>query len=851
LNDSGFDPARERSDGTLESVAATGSARSEALFRFLDRLGQEAARSSDADEIMAITTRLTAEHLGLSNCAYADMDEDQDGFTIRGNWHAPGSPSIVGHYSLADFGKLAVQELGAGRPLIINDNLQEIAPEEAKTFQDIGIGATICMPLVKAGRLTALMAIHDRDPHYWSDYELAVIREVTERSWAHVERVRAQARLRESEERYRTLFGSIDAGFCVVEVNLQRSDGRSDYRVVEANPAFYPQSGLPEAVLGKWLRDAAPDLEDQWYETYGRVARPGRPERFEQGSVALGRWFDVYAFRIDDPALRRVAILFNDISERRRTEQALTESEARLRALTDNLPSGMVYQISTGRDGSDRRFLYVSQSHEKLTGIPAAAVLADPMVAYGLILPEDRPGLAVAEEEAIRAEQPFDVEARFRHRNGEVRWCRIISAPRRQNDGSIIWDGIQIDITEQKELEASLRELNDTLEQRVTREISERVKAEDALRQAQKMEAIGQLTGGIAHDFNNLLTPIVGALDILRGKDIDDRSLRLVEGALTSAERARVLIARLLSFARRQRLESRDISARGLLVGMADLVARSVGPTIQLKIEPPDAGVVVRVDPNQLELALLNLVVNARDAIPDGGTITLSAAEEELGESNATMLAPGTYVRFTVADTGQGMDEATRRMAVEPFYSTKGTGRGTGLGLSMVHGLALQSGGNLAIRSEIGQGTTVDLWLPAGEHAEIEREVDDRDVPEVRPLKVLLVDDEDLVRAATADMLTEAGHAVDQADSGGSALSLFDSDPRYDVVITDYAMPLMSGAALIRKLRQLAPSIPALLITGYASASVDVPADVPRIAKPFRAAELLTRVEEVASRRVD
>src|SRR5688500_11645591 len=185
--------------GTLESVAAAGTAQSAALFRFLDQLGQEASRAADADEIMAITTRLTAEHLGLSNCAYADMDEDQDGFTIRGNWHAPGSPSIVGHYSLADFGTLAVQELSAGRPLVINDNLAELLPEEAKTFQDIGISATICMPLVKDGCLTALMAIHDRMPHRWSDYELGIIREVTERSWAHVERVRSQETLRQSE----------------------------------------------------------------------------------------------------------------------------------------------------------------------------------------------------------------------------------------------------------------------------------------------------------------------------------------------------------------------------------------------------------------------------------------------------------------------------------------------------------------------------------------------------------------------------------------------------------------------------------------------------------------------------
>jgi len=187
LGDTEVHNGRSLPAGNLETVAAAGTARSEALFRFLDQLGQEVSRATDADEIMAITTRLTAQHLELSNCAYADMDEDEDGFTIRGNWHAPGSPSIVGHYSLSDFGELAVQELGAGRPLVINDNLKEIAPAEAKTFQDIGIGATICMPLVKGGRLTALMAIHDKDRHSWSAYELAVTHEGTSapgRTWS-------------------------------------------------------------------------------------------------------------------------------------------------------------------------------------------------------------------------------------------------------------------------------------------------------------------------------------------------------------------------------------------------------------------------------------------------------------------------------------------------------------------------------------------------------------------------------------------------------------------------------------------------------------------------------------------
>ena len=267
----GVEPARA---GSLENVAAAGTARSEALFRFLDQLGQEAARSTDADEILAITTRLTAEHLGLSNCAYADMDEDQDGFTIRGNWHAPGSPSIVGHYSLADFGRLAVQELSAGRPLVVNDNRKELSPEEAKTFQDIGISATICMPLVKGGRLTALMAIHDKDPHHWSDYELAVIREVTERSWAHVERVRAQARLLESEAKFHAIANSIDQ-----MVWSTRPDGHHDYY----NERWYEYTGVPPGSTDgeEWNGVFHPDDQDRAWRVWRHSLETGEPYHIE------------------------------------------------------------------------------------------------------------------------------------------------------------------------------------------------------------------------------------------------------------------------------------------------------------------------------------------------------------------------------------------------------------------------------------------------------------------------------------------------------------------------------------------------------------------------------------------
>ena len=345
--------------GTLESVAIEGTARSEALFRFLDQLGQEVSRAADADDIMAITTRLTAQHLGLSNCAYADMDEDQDGFTIRGNWHASGSPSIVGHYSLADFGKLAVQELSAGRPLVINDNLKELSPSEAKTFQDIGIGATICMPLVKSGRLTALMAIHDKAPHYWSDYELAVIQEVTERSWAHVERVRAQVRVLESEAKFHAIANSIDQ-----MVWSTRPDGFHDYY----NERWYEYTGVPPGSTDgeAWNGMFHPDDQDRAWQVWKHSLETGEPYHIEyrlRHRTGQYRWVigRAQCVRGPDGSISRWYGTCTDIHDRKFAEEQVRRNHDTFYNLIQNNPFGVYvvdseFRLAEASQGSQRVF---------------------------------------------------------------------------------------------------------------------------------------------------------------------------------------------------------------------------------------------------------------------------------------------------------------------------------------------------------------------------------------------------------------------------------------------------------------------------------------------------------------
>jgi PAS domain S-box-containing protein len=789
---------------------------SEERLRFLDRLAEETQTLTDAAEIMALTARLLGQHLKVSSCAYADMDEDENGFTIRDDWSAPGSNSIVGRYRLTDFGKLAVANLSAGLPLVIDDNLLELAPEEAATFRSIGIAATICMPLVKGGRLTALMAIHDKVPRHWTEAELSLLREVTARSWAHVERVASVAELRVSEERYRTLFEAVDAGFCVVEMKFDAQGRAIDYRLAEINPAFERQTGLYGAA-GKWVSEVAPGLERHWFDIYGRVALTGETVRFENRAEPFGRWYDVHAFPTGAPHEHRVAILFNDITERKNAGDRLHELNATLEervaartaernhlwTLTEDMLARADYE---GRMGA------VNPAWTKVLGWSEQELLTNPYA--DIIHPEDV-GVTVAALQSMgKTRQPTRFENRILTSGGEWKPIGWTVAPEPDGRNFI---AVGRDLTDYKAREQQLLE------------------AQEALRQAQKMEAMGQLTGGVAHDFNNLLTPI----DMLQRRGLGgEREQRLIAGAMQSADRAKTLVQRLLAFARRQPLQPTAVDVGKLVAGMADLLASTTGPQIRIGIEIAENLPAAQADPNQLEMALLNLGVNARDAMPDGGTLRITASAEAVGPGHRSRLNPGRYVLLSVADTGVGMDEATLARAVEPFFSTKGIGRGTGLGLSMVHGLASQLGGALTIQSRPGVGTNIELWLPPGA-ALAEAGSSPADIapaPEVRGV-ALLVDDEELVRMSTADMLADLGYEVVEAASAEEALRLLNGGLSPHLLVTDHLMPGMNGTELARVVQSQQPRIKVLIVSGYAE-SEGISPDLPRLTKPFRNVEL-------------
>jgi signal transduction histidine kinase len=416
-----------------------------------------------------------------------------------------------------------------------------------------------------------------------------------------------------------------------------------------------------------------------------------------------------------------------------------------------------------------------------------------------------------------------------------------------------------------EERTAELRKFNEQLEVRIEERTRERELALAQLFEAQKLDTIGRLTGGVAHDFNNLLMAVLGSLSLLEKKLPDDpQTRRLLHNAIQGADRGKALTQRLLAFSRRQELKPQAVDLAQLVHGMEELLKRAVGHGMTFNSEFPSDLPPVLVDANQLELALLNVALNARDAMSDGGTVTLTAQAETvaanglakarpIGNGVATAsvaadsvsLRPGDYVRVTIIDTGVGMDQVTLAKATEPFFTTKGPGKGTGLGLSMVHGLAAQSGGLLRIHSEPNVGTVVELWLPRATTAPaaVVRAAESQGLSSTAPCTVLIVDDDNLVMTGTAAMVLDLGHTPVEAHSGAEALNLLDSGLKVDVVLTDHAMPAMTGLQLAENIHQRFPGLPIILATGYAELPVD-PATlgIARLAKPCTQDEIAAAI---------
>jgi PAS domain S-box-containing protein len=480
--------------------------------------------------------------------------------------------------------------------------------------------------------------------------------------------------------------------------------------------------------------------------------------------------------------------------------------------------------------------------------------------------PDDRARRLDVLDRAIKTGKDYSIEYRNIWPDGSQHWVDVRARAVRRPDGSIkSLVGVSSDITARKVAEierdnllaqlaaerTALAELTATLEQRVEqrtaelmKEVAAREKAQEQLRQAQKMETIGQLTGGVAHDFNNLLMAVMGNLDLLRKRIPDDPRLhRLIDGALQGAERGASLTQRLLAFARQQDLRAVPVDLRTLIHGMIDLLERSLGPRIVLRLDLPERLPPARVDANQLELAILNLAINARDAMPDGGAIDIKVAEYQA--ANDPALESGNYLKLSVIDTGNGMSADILKRAVEPFFSSKPLGKGTGLGLSMVHGLTVQLGGALQLSSTVGKGTTATLVLPVATVVP-EAESPVQATHKVnRSAVILFVDDDPLIAMSTTEMLEDLGHRVIGANSGLHALDILRSEQPIDLMMTDHVMPGMTGIELAAASREVRPSLPILLATGYAELPEGAQLDLPRLAKPYHQDQLRDRLDQL------
>ncbi|MFN3620602.1 PAS domain-containing protein [Sphingorhabdus sp.] len=522
-------------------------------------------------------------------------------------------------------------------------------------------------------------------------------------------------------------------------------------------------------------------------------------------------------------------VLVQDIAERKHTERELNSLTVSLKQRVEETVSERDRIWNNSRD-----LLLVIEPEGTLRSVNPAwlATLgwtSEELVGRNyleFIHPDDQLASVQALKIASQGELP-PFEVRLRTKDGGYRSIAWVAVP----EGGLVY-GSGRDVTAFNAYQAELEQ------------------ARAQLSEIQKMDTLGQLSGGIAHDFNNLLTPIVGALDMLRRKYKDDeRSARWLSGALQASERARILVSRLLIFARRHHLEARPVDVAILVRDMLDLVRRTLGPQFQIHVEMAENMPAALVDPHQLELALLNLCVNGRDAMPDGGMIMITGDHVCQPASDPTMLPGGNFIRLSVEDCGHGMEPDVARRAVEPFFTTKEVGKGTGLGLSMVHGLAMQSGGYFHLESEAGEGTKVTITFPVAEALAGQALVQSDFEPITRAptLSVLLVDDEDLVLEANAEMLRALGHRVKSVLSGSAALAELLTDTHYDLLLTDYMMPNMSGLQLIDEARRLRKDLSVALVTGFMG-NRNLGDGIPRLAKPFRMTDLAQFLAHFAPR---
>jgi len=829
------------------SVDITERRLSEARQAFLLQLQDTLRSLTDPRDILAAAATHLGRYLGAARIGYSQVQADGETVLIT-NGYTDGMPPIEGLFALSMFGATHAARMRRGETIVYQDAQAEEGGTRAFGLE-LGTRAHVSVSQMRDGQPVGSLYVTHSKPYAWSDAEIALIEAVAARVWDAAERGRAEARLRESEERLRLILDATGLGCWEYDALTGATLRSARYDEIFGYPApqsdwsyerFLTHIPLPDRAEVDAGFQAALTRGMDW-NTQCRMIRA-------DGSQA---WLKINARPQTgrDGRITRLLGSIEDITARKRAEEAAIETAEKFELFAQMMPSMVWTSLPDGSiDWFNARVPeYCGRDEEELK--PDG---------WTPVHPDDMQAATTLWQQALASGQPYTTEYRIRRHDGMFRWHITRAIPIRDASGTITrWIGTSADIEDQKNAEAALADLNTTLEKQVRERTAELMAAEAALRQSQKMEAVGQLTGGLAHDFNNLLTGVSGNLELLEMRLAQGRIselARYVNTAQGAAKRAASLTHRLLAFSRRQTLDPAPTDVNRLVAGMDELIRRTMGPAIEVKVIGAPRLWSVLVDQNQLENALLNLCINARDAMPDGGSLTIETSNHmfEGAEARALDLENGAYISLCVIDTGGGMTPEVIARAFDPFFTTKPLGEGTGLGLSMVYGFVRQSGGQARIYSEPGHGTKLCLYLPryAGTDEVVEPAATSRRPQRGEGETVLVVDDEPTVRMLVKEVLGELGYRSLEAEDGAAGLKILQSDRRVDLLVTDVGLPggmngrQLADAALIAR-----PDMKILFITGYAENTVlgqdHLRPHMHIVTKPFSLETLGRRIREI------
>ncbi|MDP1778236.1 MAG: PAS domain S-box protein, partial [Brevundimonas sp.] len=727
-------------------------------------------------------------------------------------------------------------DLAEGRMIQIPDVQQDPRTRGAlDVFKRLETRALMRAPVIRSGGLRAFLYAHHSTVREWTEAETALLQDVALRAWTEIERTRAEAEVRESEERFRAIADTAPVLIWVTQQDRTRAFVNQAY--VAYNGGTYE-----EARLADWRAVIHPDDHERVIQESLAGEASGQPFSMEARYLRHDgeyRWLKSFSrprLGGDNEVIGFVGVAF-DVTDIREAQSRLMESETRFRTVADSAPA-LIWMLD-----AESRPSFANRRYRTFFGVETEDQIADRW--RRMIHPDDATAFTAAFNTAFERRDRFESLVRILHPVLGERWLRCEGLARFDGSGAFQgYVGANIDVTEAKRAEEDLKRINELLEERVGEALAEKAKAEADLMHAQRMEAVGRLTGGVAHDFNNLLTVVIGALDImLRSPNDAAKRQKLGEAALAAARRGEGLTHQLLAFSRRQALRPEAVDLNVQIRESEPLLRRAVGEAVEFKLKLRRGGAHVSVDPSQFEAALLNLVVNARDAVGDNGRITVQTLSCTVEPGEVADLAAGDYVCVTVADNGVGMPPEVIARVFEPFFTTKAVGKGTGLGLSQVYGFARQSGGAAQISSRVGRGTEIKLFLPPQDEA---AGIAVGAGPEAaRPMaagrRLLLVEDDVSVAVVALELLESLGLEVRAVETAPQALDLLKRE-KFDMMLSDVVMPGgMTGIELARSCGRDYPDMRVVLTSGYAGEDVDAAladAPWPFLRKPYSGEQL-------------